>query len=160
MARFDLDAIEPLDFDLSRFVPGLAGTIPEPSQDEIQAFFEAVSSAQLTLIGLQEKLDAESETRLKRSWARKHKDTPFDLQQARNEEPAAAVAERMAANSEANKATRDQANLIAWRAVEAITHGVVTADHMAALPFRHREYFLGWLAGNFSPEALAAATNG
>lgn len=174
MPKFDGTRVDKLEFDflspddfrkaagLPDDAPGVwAGTTPEPSQDQVAAFFAALADIQLEA--------AQAEDEVIRDWQRTRReefraanptstltDSELDTFLA-SDETVAVVRHRFQKVIQVRDAERRKSADRIHQAVAEFTSNRPGADVLAHLPARVVDGYVGWLAGQFSPEALAAA---
>lgn len=130
MAGFKaLDAAEPLDYDFNPYLD-IAGTIVEPTSDQIDVFRQSMTNAYT-------ELDIDPEM-LKAAVSGDIGDHA--------ESVLAHFGEIMASTSELETKTA--------QIVAVLCAGSPSEENIMALPYRVRQAFLGWVTGTFfSPEA-------
>lgn len=113
-----------LAYDLAPYGP--SGTVPEPSRDQLDAYWEANraiyenAGVDLSKVESVDPQSQEGRAALTEAFA----DIPRDKRKAITPERIAAMAE--------------------------LCQGHPSAEEIKALPFRHQEAFMGWLMGVFS----------
>lgn len=130
MAKFNAGtAVEAIEFDFTAF-GGRAGSIPEPSTDQVENFMAAITGLFAQYKGI--------------------------IDVAQGKEP---TADEIAAMVEdfGDITSRDVQQAIA-DAIEQFSSGEPTAAEVMALPHRIQSAFLGFLLGEVNPEARAATT--
>lgn len=165
MAKYDAgSSVEALDYDLTAAVKdteaeghaGAVGTVPEPSQDQIAGFFDALGGLRLQEQAFSNELSDRRRDRMRDLWLAEHpgktaeeypKDatvTPAQLIELQDEDRAERDAFR--------RKMRGQYIDV----LDEACQGSPPRPVLEAMPHRHLQGFAGWLAGSFSPEASAA----
>lgn len=123
MSTFDA-GLEDLEYDFTKFQPGVKGLIPEPSSDQIETFLAVLSKIMPTKVSLD---DQGREKRV------------LDIDK---------ISETFGEDGP------EDAEAIVNAAVSAVCSGTPTAGQIDALPYRVKQRFYGWIVGTFlSPEA-------
>lgn len=129
---FDAGEIDVLDYDFSKFVPGVMGVTPEPSKAKIQEFQRAVKAATKDLL-------------------------IENARQAEGRDPNAPLtaAELATALSDENDAEQMKVLDAVIEAVGAVCSNQPSAAEIQALPWRIQQHFLGYIMGKFSGKTSA-----
>lgn len=120
-------AIEPLEYDFAPYQPEVKGVIPEPSEEQVQTYFKAVTKA------------AEGVRHLRATADKVQQGGEID-----GDNPdVAALMEEME--------NFDMAGMLRsiTEAVADLCSGQPTADQIQALPFRVRQEFVKWVGSQF-----------
>ena len=171
MAKFDASSIDTIDFDFTKWRPApvdgepaegtWSGTVPEPSQEQILAFFEASQDIMLERAEFEERSLETFKAEKRAQWAEKHPDAPVPSDDVLFEdETVGHIRARIAAEAKARTESRKNAARRVNQAIADLTSDTPGVVVLEALPFRVVDGFTGWLAGFFRPEALAADTPG
>lgn len=130
MSKFNAGVeVDSLDFDFAKF-GGPVGTIPEPSQDQVDAY----------MIGLEGLRD-----RVRREMRKQYSDEVA--------EDAAEGLDLQALGQTTRDATTELYGLI-----EDLCSGAITVAFLQSLPYRVVGAFAGWLAGELAPKGSMNAT--
>lgn len=162
MPKYDAGSdVEALEYDLTAAVKGteaeglagVTGTVPEPSQDGIAAFFDALGGLRLQEQDFTNQLSDNRRQRMRELWLEAHPGeeypddatvTPRQLIDLQDEDRDAREAFR-------RKMRGEYIDVLAQAC-----QGSPPRPVLEAMPHRHLQGFAGWLAGSFSPEASAA----
>lgn len=165
MSKFDSAEVEALDYDFTVALKATSlagdeqvkGTVPEPPQEVIVAYLEGVQDIRMREAEFARSVAAGRRDKLVQQWRDGHdgKEPPDDL---------AYTAGDMLSLAAEDKAEREEFR-VEIRAVYIDTiakacQGTPRRELLEALPERHLQAFAGWLAGMFSPEAVAAGIYG
>lgn len=138
MSKFNAaTAVEALDYDFTKYVPGKEGTIPEPTTKQVEDFFDAI------------RLLAKEARRLKNGAAEK-----INIDEMSMDEQVDALAD-LPKGDDAEAARLRQ---ILTDAIVNLVGGEISAEDYEALPYRVQNAFGQWLAEVVRPEAAPTAT--
>lgn len=161
MPKFGADTIDTMEYDFTKWVPGdpdAAGEIPEPTELQVQAYFSEVGDIALEEAHFfAERLKAHNDGRRAR-YLEAH---PLEDPQPTDDELPADPPELIQAfNRDHEDEMRKFREAMRARTIAAIAElcsHKPSVTVLSALPFRQIDGFSGWLTGQFSPEARAAA---
>lgn len=135
MAKFNAaTAVEAMDYDFTAF-GGKAGTIPEPTSDQIQAFMKAIADTAA-------------------SYRTLAKDTEAKVEDGMSDEEVIALVTADSDLQDKAKALGDNVS----DAITAVTSGEITREDIDRLPWRIQQAFAAWLASELNPEHAGPAT--
>lgn len=132
MAQFNAgSAVESLDYDFTDYVPGCAGTIPEPSTEQIEAYFDRAREVAQEVMAIKGKMD-------------KIKDADGDdnAENLSEEEVTEIVTDLESIDVHGMQAK--MVDLIA-----DLCSQQPTSEQITALPFRVRQAFIKWVGSQF-----------
>lgn len=131
MSKFDaMQAVEAMEYDFTAYGGG-RGTIPEPSNGQIDRFFKSLSSIYDKFKGLLPEGSTLDST-----------------------DPAAIEK----AMETLEGLDSEVMNRYMAEAIAEVTSGSPNADEIMALPYRVQQAFMGWLVGELRPEGGTPAT--
>lgn len=134
MAKFDAaSAVEGLEYDFTKYVDGCEGVIPEPSTDQLEAYFKEMSDFAQSARALQNKAQGVQAGTL----------APEEIDEvlaSMNEVSIAHFIDVLA--DAAGRLCSDQPS----------------AEQIKGLPYRVLQAFIQWITGEFRPEGGAATT--
>lgn len=139
MGKFNAGtAVEVLEYDFTDYVPDCKGSIPEPSTEQLDAYFNAIRDLAKNVQNLRAKAER----------AEHAEDNELS-----NDEVDAILAEMD--DLSISKYTGEMTVAIA-----DLCSGQPSKEQIEALPFRVKQAFLQWVTGEFRPEAGAPTSRG
>lgn len=159
MAKYDPSTVESMDFDFTKWssAPEAKGEVPEPSQDQIVEFFEGQQRIAFQEAAFNEDLVERRKQAAEQRWVEQNLGKDFP---GHDNLPPLTAAEQLAM-MDGDRAERDAFREQMRRAyvgvIAAACQGLPSSEVLDALPYRQLQGFAGWLTGQFSPEAWAAA---
>lgn len=173
MPHFDAKRIDTITYDFTTWRPpgadddigDWAGEVPEPSQDQVREFFStltdirlAESEAQQDAYEQQDALDRQVWLDKHPEWVAEHPDTQPTTDQINQDLSAAQVRHNMAALNKVRQAVQEESRPRMLDMLCDFTDSHPPQHVLTNLPYRAMDNWIGFLAGSFSPEALAAAS--
>lgn len=132
MAKFTAGtAVEALDYDFTDYVPGCAGTIPEPTTEQIETYFDRAREVAQEVMAVKNKMDKV-----------KNADGDGSTENLTEEEVTEIVTDLEEIDVHGLQAK--MVDLIA-----DLCSQQPTAEQITALPFRVRQAFIKWVGSQF-----------
>lgn len=166
MPKFDSGTdVEPLDYDLTAALVGTdlaedeqrTGRVPEPSQDGIVEYMEAIGDIKLREREFARQLAEKRRERL----AERFRETHDGKDPGESDTFTAGQLREVYAEDRGERDEfREEIRRDYIDAVAEACQGVPRRDLLEVLPERQLQAFAGWLMGMFSPEVVAAGIYG
>ncbi len=123
MAKFSAaTAVEDLEYDFTKYVPGCSGVIPEPSADQIETYFEKAREIAKTVMHFKNKVE--------------------DTENLTEEE-----VQELVTDLEGIDVHGMQEQMIVL--ISDVCSNQPSAEDITALPFRVRQEFVKWVGAQF-----------
>lgn len=134
MAKFNAaEAVEDLEYDFTKYVDGCVGVVPEPSSDQMDAFFKSLQDTAKSVKGLRTKVQKAKEEDMSDEEMQALLDEMDDIQFGDFTQKMVEAAGEVCSNQP-------------------------SAEQIGQLPHRVQQSFLKWLMEAFRPEGEATTT--